>query len=709
MIAGIGIGEIGHFSLVLAFLSALFAANIGLVSPKGVAGNGVKAASLLAALACMTAFVALIYLFVVSDFSFANVARNSHSLKPLLYKIAGAWGSHEGSMVLWCVMATSFGAAGALFGKNLPSELQKRALGVQGLVSALSLAFTLWASNPFHRIIPAPLEGAGLNPLLQDPALALHPPFLYAGYVGFSFVFSMALAGLITGETGPLWAKWIRPFVLAAWSFLTIGIGLGSFWAYYELGWGGWWFWDPVENASFMPWLIGTALVHSAIVMEKRGALVAWTIFLAITAFLLSLLGTFLVRSGALTSVHAFALDPERGAWLLGGFFLAGIGGYGLFFWRADRLAASETHFEPVSREGALVFNNLFLMFACATILAGTLYPLILEALSGRIVSIGAPFFNATFSPLSAVLLLVLPIGVLIPWKRGRIVKSMRKLFVVAGLAFLITLAIIGLYRPSMAHILGLFLGLWLVMGAGRDLWSRLAGAKSSRSRPGVKLGAAPFLARLVRLPAQAWASVLGHAGLGVFVLGAIASTAFHQELNIALAPGEPVEFAGYRLQLTKMIARDGPNYYADQAILEVRDDQGRERVLKPERRFYPVSQMPTTETAIWSSLRGDLYIAMGDGAPEEGLQKRRFRIYLNPLIGFVYGGVALIALAGFVALFGLSVGRPVFGTRRAPANEPEAAHPAPAFSELAREEPALSELAPRAALIQPISPGITP
>lgn len=706
------IAEAGLAALwIAAALAGLQIVLAALVIARGDAEvrRSVRPLAVVQGLAAAAAMALLIALFVNSDMSVLLVAENSHSAKPLIYKIAGAWGNHEGSMLLWVTILGIAGAAVALLEHRLDDDTLIATLGSQAAIALGFYAFLLFASNPFARIAPAPADGNGLNPLLQDPGLAFHPPTLYIGYVGISVAFSFAVGAMVTGRIGPAFARAMRPWVLGAWIFLTLGITAGSYWSYYILGWGGWWFWDPVENASFMPWLIGTALVHSAIVMEKRGALVAWTIFLAITAFLLSLLGTFLVRSGALTSVHAFALDPERGAWLLGGFFLAGIGGYGLFFWRADRLAASETHFEPVSREGALVFNNLFLMFACATILAGTLYPLILEALSGRIVSIGAPFFNATFSPLSAVLLLVLPIGVLIPWKRGRIVKSMRKLFVVAGLAFLITLAIIGLYRPSMAHVLGLFLGLWLVMGAGRDLWSRLAGAKSAPSRPGVKLGAAPFLARLVRLPAQAWASVLGHAGLGVFVLGAIASTAFHQELNIALAPGEPVEFAGYRLQLTKMIARDGPNYYADQAILQVRDDQGRERVLKPERRFYPVSQMPTTETAIWSSLRGDLYIAMGDGAPEEGLHKRRFRIYLNPLIGFVYGGVALIALAGFVALFGLSVGRPVFGARRRPADEPEAAHPAPAFSELAREEPALSELAPGAALIQPISPGITP
>jgi cytochrome c-type biogenesis protein CcmF len=420
--------ELGAFALALALALSLAQTGLGFAGARRpvLAGAG-EGAAIGAFLAVAVAFVVLVAAFVTSDFSVANVAANSHTAKPLLYKVAGAWGSHEGSMLLWCLILTGYGAAVAGFGRGLPAGLKSRVLGVQGLLGLLFLAYTVFASNPLARLLTAPIEGRSLNPLLQDPALAAHPPFLYLGYVGFSVVFSFAVAALIGGRVDAAWARWVRPWTLAAWSFLTIGIALGSFWAYYELGWGGWWFWDPVENASFMPWLIGAALLHSAVVTEKRGALSGWTVFLALAAFTFSMLGAFLVRSGVLTSVHAFAVDPTRGVLLLSILGVSSGAAFALFSWRAPALPPGGV-FAPASRESLIVLNNILLTAATATVMLGTLFPLIREAIGGETVSVGPPYFNLTFAPLMALAMLVLPFGPLTAWKRGDLVAGAERL-----------------------------------------------------------------------------------------------------------------------------------------------------------------------------------------------------------------------------------------------------------------------------------------
>ena len=503
------IAEIGHFALVLALLLALVQGTV----PLWGAGRGDGALMALARPAASAqflfiavAFLALMQGYVVSDFSIANVAENSHTAKPLLYKISGVWGNHEGSMVLWVLILSLFGAAIAAFGGNLPAELRARVLAIQGLIGAGFLLFMLFTSNPFARIVPPPLEGRGLNPLLQDPGLAFHPPFLYLGYVGFSVAFSFAIAALIEGRVDPAWARWVRPWTLAAWCFLTIGVALGSWWAYYELGWGGWWFWDPVENASFMPWLAGTALLHTAIVVEKRGSLKSWTILLAIVTFSLSLLGTFLVRSGVLSSVHAFAVDPARGTFILAFLVLVVGGSLVLFAVRAPALKATGL-FAPISREGGLVLNNLLLTSATATVFLGTMYPLFLDALTGEKVSVGAPYFNATFGPIMVPLIAAMAVGPMLPWKRADLAGALARLqfaFAAAVVVALITwyLAAGG---PVLA-ILGMGLAAWVSVGALVELTDRAqaiprpAHRKLAEGAPlaafGLRHGARPWRAR---------------------------------------------------------------------------------------------------------------------------------------------------------------------------------------------------------------------
>src|SRR5215467_3695988 len=447
--------EVGHFALILAMVLALVQGVVPLI-PMRRSDPAPLAFASHAALGQLTflaiAFGCLTYAFIASDFSVAIVAANSHTAKPLLYKISGVWGNHEGSMLLWVLILTLFGAAVAIFGSNLPDTLRANVLGVHGMLGLGFLAFIIFTSNPFERLDPAPGDGEGLNPILQDPGLAIHPPFLYLGYVGFSMAFSFSVAALIEGKVDASWARWVRPWVLAAWCFLTIGITLGSFWAYYELGWGGWWFWDPVENASFMPWLTGTALLHSALVMEKRDALKVWTILLAVLTFSLSLMGTFLVRSGVLTSVHAFATDPTRGVFILAILLLFIGGSLALFALRAPLLKQGGL-FAPISREGALVLNNLFLVSACATVFVGTLYPLALEALTGEKISVGAPFFNATFGPLFVPLLIAMPFGPLLAWKRGDLLGVAQRLVGAAGVA-VIAVAVIFAMEGGSGHIL---------------------------------------------------------------------------------------------------------------------------------------------------------------------------------------------------------------------------------------------------------------
>jgi cytochrome c-type biogenesis protein CcmF len=585
------------------------------------------------------AFAALMTAYVTSDFSVENVWRNSAATKPLIYKIAGVWGNHEGSMVLWVLILSLFGAAVATFGNNLPSELRANVLGVQGSIAVAFLLFIITTSNPFVRLDPAPFDGQGLNPVLQDPALAFHPPFLYTGYVGFSMAFSFAVAALIDGRIDAAWARWVRPWTLAAWMCLTIGIAMGSWWAYYELGWGGFWFWDPVENASLMPWLAGTALLHSALVMEKRDALKVWTILLAIITFSLSLMGTFLVRSGVLTSVHAFAVDPARGVFILAIMVVFIGGALTLFAWRAPLLAQGGL-FAPISREGALVLNNLLLTTACATVFVGTLYPLALESLTGEKISVGPPFFNFTFVPLIGPLLIAVPFGPLLAWKRGDVVAAAERLMAVAGLALLAAVAVFALQQrgPWLAPF-GIAGGVWLITGALSEIAYRVKLFEASSKEIG---------RRLQNLPRAAYGTALAHAGLGVVVIGIVATTAWRSESILALKPGESADIAGYHLTFEGVAPRQGPNYRERVGLFKV--TRGVEDVteLTPSKREYTVERSATTEAGIHASWRGDLYAVLGDQLKDGAYS---VRLYFNPLVRFIWLGAILMFIGGGVSL----------------------------------------------------------
>jgi cytochrome c-type biogenesis protein CcmF len=665
------IAEFGHFFILLAFAASLAQAGAGLWGGHARDGRfaGTATASAdIAALSCLLAFGALMSAFIRSDFSVENVANNSHTLKPLLYKIAGTWGNHEGSMVLWCLVASGFGVALARMSKGLRWDLRARAVGVQGLVTASTLAYLAFASNPFVRLIDAPLQGADLNPLLQDPALAFHPPFLYLGYVGSSVVFSLAVAALLEGRVDAAWARWVRPWALASWVCLTIGITLGSYWAYYELGWGGWWFWDPVENASFMPWLLGAALLHSAIVTEKRGGLASWTILLSILTFSLSLLGTFLVRSGVLTSVHAFALDPSRGFLILLILMFFTGGALALYAWRGPALRSDRGLFAPISREGALVLNNLFLTVATATVLIGTLYPLLGEAVFKRALSVGPPYFNLTFTPLMGIVLIALPLGPLLAWKRGDLAGAMQRLWAagaIAALAGTLTLALMG--GKALAAF-GVALGTWLVCGAIVEVFDRIKFGK---------LPLAQSMGRLKTLQRSALGMAVAHLGMGIFVIGAVSEIAFRVEHTATMGLGETTQFNGKTVTLRAVQSQEGPNYYADRATLVVNTAKG-DVLLTPERRFYPAARMPTTEVDIKSSLGGDLYAALGDPSEVNGRMAWTVRLYWNPMVGLIFGGAMLMAFGGLISLTDrrLRVGAPT--PARAKTSLPAGTSPGP-------------------------------
>ena len=636
------ITEIGHFALILALVVSTlqFALPLwgGLRRDPQAAGLAVPAAQA-QFLLLVVAFVALLHAFVTSDFSVANVYQNSHSAKPLIYKIAGAWGSHEGSMLLWVLILSLFGAAVATFGGNLPDELRSNVLAIQAAIGLAFLLFIVATSNPFLRLDPAPFEGRGLNPILQDPALAFHPPFLYTGYVGFSMAFSFAIAALIDGRIDAVWARWVRPWTLAAWMFLTIGISMGSWWAYYELGWGGWWFWDPVENASFMPWLAGTALLHSALVMEKRDALKVWTILLAILTFSLSIMGTFLVRSGVLTSVHAFAVDPERGVFILAIMFVFIGGALSLFAWRAPLLKQGGI-FAPISREGGLILNNLILTVATASVLIGTLYPLLLESLNGAKISVGPPFFNMTFVPLMLPLLLAVPFGPLLAWKRGDLAGASERLYVAVGVSFLGVLLAFALARrgPWLAP-LAIGVGVWVVAGALSETAFR------------IKLFRAPWAESWRRargLPRSAYGTMLAHLGLGITVIGIVATSAWRSEAIVALKPGESKTIAGYEVVFRGVAPRAGPNYREQVGQFVVRRN-GRDVVrLAPAKRLYSAPRQSTTESGIYASLAGDLYVVLGDQLDAGAFT---VRLYFNPLVRFIWIGTLVMFLAGGVSL----------------------------------------------------------
>ena len=635
------IAELGHFALALALVLAIVQSVVPLYGasrgePALMALGGSTAIGQFALVAL--AFVALAHAYVTSDFSLATVAENSHSSKPLLYKNTGVWSNHEGSMVLWVLILTLFGAAVAWFGTGLPPDLRARVLAVQGMIGAGFFAFILFTSNPFLRLEPAPLDGRGMNPILQDLGLAIHPPFLYLGYVGFSVSFCFAVAALIEGRVDAAWARWVRPWTLAAWCALTVGIALGSWWAYYTLGWGGWWYWDPVENASFMPWLLGTALLHSAIVVEKRDALKTWTILLAIVTFALSLIGTFLVRSGVLTSVHAFAIDPARGAFILLLLIVAIGGPLILYAIRAPSLQGGGL-FAPISREGALVLNNLLLTTGAATVFIGTLYPLFLDAMGGDKVSVGFPFFNRTFVPLMVPLLIAIPFGPLLGWKRGDLLAASQRLIFAAGAAIGLVLAVLLLVKPAaVLATLGLGLAAWIGTGSLVE-WSER-----------VQLFRAPLkdtLARARHLPRAAYGVTLAHLGVAVTVAG-IAASAWESERIELVHPGDSVSIAGYDLRLDKVESVPGPNYTADRGTVTVTRQGAPVAVMHPEKRFFTVQQMPTTFTAINTDLLSDLYVVLADG---DGKGAWTLRVYQKPLVPWIWLGCGVMALGGLASL----------------------------------------------------------
>ena len=631
------INEIGHFTLLLAFCVALLQATVPLFGAhKGridLMAISESAANLQFAL-LFASFGALTHAFMTSDFSVKLVVLNSHSLKPMLYKITGVWGNHEGSMLLWVLILSLFGASASWFGANLPILLKTRVLAIQGAIGVAFLAFIIFTSNPFERVEIPPFDGQDLNPLLQDPGLAFHPPFLYLGYVGLSMAFSFAVAALIEGRIDAAWGRWVRPWTLAAWIFLTIGIALGSWWAYYELGWGGFWFWDPVENASFMPWLLAAALLHSAIVVEKRETLKSWTILLAILAFGFSLIGTFIVRSGVLTSVHAFANDPERGMFIL---IILGIfmgGALTLFSFRSSAMEARGV-FSMVSRETALVSNNVLLAVSAFVVFFGTIWPLVAELFFDRKLSVGPPFFNAAFTPFMILLGLILPVGSNLPWKRANILNSSKKLIFV----FILSICLAGLIwaiqtGKSLVGPVGVFLGAWIVMGTILDLFS--------------KLGRSISLKRLIVLPRADFGKFFAHSGLGITMFAIAALTSWEKE-DIRVVPvGGSWKIAAYELKLNSVENVRGPNYFSTMGVIAVSKDGQLLTVLRPEKRNYPVAQMPTTEAAIDYRLSRDLYVVLGD---QQSDNSWTIRTYLKPFTNWIWGGCALMAVGGLLSL----------------------------------------------------------
>ncbi|AJY47219.1 heme lyase CcmF/NrfE family subunit [Martelella endophytica] len=634
--------ELGLFAMILAFAAALVTAVIpflgarrGNVQMMAVGTSGSLTVFGLVAFS----FAVLIRAHLTSDFSVRNVWENSHSLMPLLYKFTGVWGNHEGSMMLWLLILTLFSALVAAFGRNLPEVLRANVLSVQALIAVAFLLFILLTSNPFLRLSPAPGEGRELNPILQDVGLAIHPPLLYLGYVGFSVCFSFAVAALVSGRIDAAWARWVRPWALLAWLFLTAGIAMGSYWAYYELGWGGWWFWDPVENASFMPWLAGTALLHSALVMEKREALKIWTILLSILTFSLSLLGTFLVRSGVLTSVHAFATDPSRGVFILAilAFFIGG--SLALFAWRAPLLKAGGL-FSPISREGALVFNNLILTVSAGTVLVGTLYPLLLETLTGDKISVGPPFFNLTFGSLMVPLLLAVPFGPMLSWKRGDLKAAAERLIAAAIVALVLAAAFLYYHSggPVLA-ILAVALAFFLMGGAVSDICFRAGFGRVPLSKA---------IPRLKGLPRSAFGTALAHFGIGVTLLGIVAVTLYETETVLEMTPGMTVEAGGYSVRFDGMRDVRGPNYIDSEGRFTIsREGSDRGSVVSAKRVFL-ASNMPTTEAGIRTFGLSQLYISLGDPAPDGAFV---VRVWWKPFILCIWLGGVFMAVGGVVSL----------------------------------------------------------
>jgi len=635
------IPELGHFALILALLLALVQGTLPLVG----AHKGVREWMALARpvaqgqfIFVVFAWICLVYSFVNSDFSVLNVATNSNSLLPTAYKIAASWGSHEGSMLLWVLMLATWGVAVSLFSRHLPDEMVSRVLGVMGLVAAGFILFMLLTSDPFDRLFPAAAEGRDLNPLLQDPGMVLHPPMLYMGYVGFSVAFSFALAALLGGKLDAAWARWSRPWTTIAWCFLTVGIGLGSWWAYYELGWGGWWFWDPVENASFMPWLVGTALIHSLAVTEKRGTFKAWTVLLAIFAFSLSLLGTFLVRSGVLTSVHAFATDPKRGVFILA-FLVIVIGAsLALFAWRAPRVGIGG-QFDTVSRESLLLGNNLMLTVAAASVLLGTLYPLFLDALNLGKISVGPPYFDAVFVPIMAGLVFLMGVGPIARWRQAPLPDLWTQLRWALAISLILGLVLPfvgGHWSPMLAF--GYWLAAWIVVTSVVQIRYQIRHAQGS------------LLAKLAGQPRAWWGMTLAHLGVAVFIIGVTSVKGFEIERDVKMNVGDTVSVRDYTFRFDGVGERNGPNFRAARGTVTVTKADKPYGVLHPEKRIYLAQQgMPMTEAAIDTGITGDVYVSLGEAVDDKGAWT--VRVYYKPFVTWIWGGCVLMAFGGLIAV----------------------------------------------------------
>jgi cytochrome c-type biogenesis protein CcmF len=623
--------ELGHFALILAFVVSLLQGVLPLVGAQR--GNAqwialARPAAQTQFLLIAIAFGCLAQSFLANDFSVSYVAGHSNTQLPTLYRFSAVWGGHEGSLLLWVLMLAGWGAAVSLASRQLPEIMVARVLAVLGLVGIGLLAFILFTSNPFDRLLPAAAEGRDLNPLLQDPGLVFHPPMLYMGYVGFSVAFAFAIAALISGRLDAAWARWSRPWTTAAWVFLTLGIALGSWWAYYELGWGGWWFWDPVENASFMPWLVGTALIHSLAVTEKRGAFKNWTVLLAIAAFSLSLLGTFLVRSGVLTSVHAFASDPRRGVFIL--VLLAVVVGSSLmlFAWRAPKVSAGGS-FGLVSRETLLLMNNVLLVVAAGSVLLGTLYPLLIDALGMGKLSVGPPYFNAVFVPVMVPLLVLMAVGPMAHWKHADLKAIARRLRVSMALA-----VVAGIGFP-------LLMGAWTLLTAMSSLlavWITASGIFQIIDR--MKTG---------KPTAAFWGMHVAHFGIAVFVIGVAMVGGYQEEKDVRMEPGDTVQVGGYGFRLVEVKGAPGPNYRASVGTVELSKDGRVLKTMYPEKRNYFSSQMPMTEAAIDAGFTRDVYVSLGEPLDDKGAWS--VRVYYKPFVDWIWGGCLLMGLGGFIAM----------------------------------------------------------
>jgi cytochrome c-type biogenesis protein CcmF len=635
------IPEIGQLALILALMLAITQASLPLIG----AARGIPQLVAMARPAAQVQFIfvaiafsCLAYSFITNDFSVLNVATNSNSQLPLPYRLAATWGSHEGSLLLWTFMLTVWMVAVTLFSNHLPNEMVARVLSVMATISVGFLLFMLLTSNPFWRQFPVPPDGRDLNPLLQDPAMVAHPPMLYMGYVGFSVAFSFAISALIGGKLDATWARWSRPWTTVAWMFLTCGIALGSFWAYYELGWGGWWFWDPVENASFMPWLVGTALIHSLAVTEKRGGFKSWTVLLAIAAFSLSLLGTFLVRSGVLTSVHAFANDPRRGTFILG-FLTFVIGGsLALYAWRAKQVGLG-SKFEVFSRESMLLTNNVLLVVAAGSVLLGTLYPLFVDALNLGKLSVGPPYFNTVFVPLMAPAMFLIGVGPIARWKQAKLPElavRLRWAFIISLVSAIVLPFVIGGWQWRAS--LGLLLAFWIVMTVAQNIWSRL------RSQS----GANSFFSRLAAPTRSYYGMQLAHLGVAVFLAGVTVVTSYQTEKDVKMNIGDTVNVGGYQFQLKNLAQVQGPNYQAVRADIAVTKGGSPVAMMHPEKRAFTASQNVTSETAIDRSILRDLYLALGEEVNDGSWT---VRVYHKPLVNWIWGGALLMAIGGGFAV----------------------------------------------------------